>query len=561
MEIADLFFCGRRDSNPHKKLGRLLCYHYTTPAFGLVIIFFCGGFWDIKKMGNMESFTKTRESFSAEYKKIQRINGAIALLQWDAETIMPKASRENRAEQIATLAAIEHGLSTGDGLRKLFENTNNEFEKLSKEEQLAFPTWKREAQVFQKEWERKTKLSEDFVGRWSKLTSISQGVWEKARNENDWKSFEPVLAEVITLSKRKTELFGFSEEPYNALLEEFEEGITGKQLEDLFLQLKKDLIPIVKQGKKFSNPFPHAIAIEKQQQFNEKLPIFLGLQKDHYRLDTSAHPFSTTIGKNDQRITTRYSTSDPISSIFGILHETGHSLYEAGLSTMEDYPSILSQALSFGIHESQSRLWENLIGRSAEFWEYYYPTLLKDFGLTETEVPLKKFLQFVNSVEPSLIRVEADPVTYNLHIILRFELERDLLNGKIHVVDLPELWNQKIQESFGLKVSKNSEGVLQDVHWSAGYFGYFPTYSLGNIYASQIFDAFCKQNSNFLNSGETKGTLSKTGDLSGLLEFLRSNLHRLGRIESINDTIVKITSLKPDSKFLLQDLQKIVKLF
>ncbi|EMY04491.1 thermostable carboxypeptidase 1 family protein [Leptospira interrogans str. 2002000626] len=238
----------------------------------------------------------------------------------------------------------------------------------------------------------------------------------------------------------------------------------------------------------------------------EALPSILGLSSKMSRLDASEHPFSTSLGSKDKRITTRYDLKDPLSSIFSILHETGHSLYEIGISEIEGGPSPLHDSVSLGVHESQSRLWENQVGRSLEFWEMYYPILLENLNITKQELSFSDLFSYINQSTPSLIRVEADQITYNLHIILRFEIERELINGKIQVYELPEIWNSKMKEMFGIVVSSDREGVLQDVHWSGGAFGYFPTYTLGNIYSAQLFQTFLKQNPNFQTTVKEKKT-------------------------------------------------------
>ena len=255
------------------------------------------------------------------------------------------------------------------------------------------------------------------------------------------------------------------------------------------------------------------------------------------------------MGAKDKRITTRYQLDDPISSIFGVLHETGHALYEFGIANMKHYPSPLSSAVSLGVHESQSRLWENQVGRSRSFWDHYYPIMLKEFSIYHYDLPFEDFYKFINSVSKSKIRVEADQVTYNLHIILRFEIERDLISKKIRVKDLPEVWNLKMKDFFDLKIDNDAEGVLQDVHWSGGSFGYFPTYTLGNIYSAQLFNKFLETHQSFWDD------VSKRGNFSALNIWLNKNIYSKGRLLEPKDLIKHATGENPNSEYLIKYLK------
>lgn len=333
-------------------------------------------------------------------------------------------------------------------------------------------------------------------------------------------------------------------------MENYEPGERAANLEKLFFNLKNNLKPLVARGKKFPNPFQKEIPIYLQNKLGEALPSILGLSSKMSRLDASEHPFSTSLGSKDKRITTRYDLKDPLSSIFSILHETGHSLYEIGISEIEGGPSPLHDSVSLGVHESQSRLWENQVGRSLEFWEMYYPILLENLNITKQELSFSDLFSYINQSTLSLIRVEADQITYNLHIILRFEIERELINGKIQVYELPEIWNSKMKEMFGIVVSSDREGVLQDVHWSGGAFGYFPTYTLGNIYSAQLFQTFLKQNPNF------QTTVKEKKDFSSLLNWLRQNVHWKGKFYSAEELIRLATNTNPDSSYLVQYLEK-----
>ncbi|NBU99636.1 MAG: carboxypeptidase M32, partial [Spirochaetia bacterium] len=330
----------------------------------------------------------------------------------------------------------------------------------------------KEIEVLEKERSRSKKLPVELVEEFSRVTNQAHGVWASAKKNKNFGEFKDSLKRIVELSRETAECYGYKEERYNGLLEGYEPDTKARDLDELFKHLKNTLIPIVQEGKSYPNPFKSSVSSEYQTILNKKLPKLLGLSDDVSRLDISLHPFSTSLGSKDKRITTRIQETDPLSSIFSVLHETGHALYEYGLGTMTEYPSPISQALSYGIHESQSRLWENQIGRSRAFWNFLYPIMLKDFQIYHYDLPFEEFFKYVNSVQKTKIRVESDQVTYNLHIILRFEIERELISGNLEVEELPAIWNEKMKEFFDLKIDNDAEGVLQDVHWSGGSFGY-----------------------------------------------------------------------------------------
>lgn len=485
------------------------------------------------------------ESYRKFWKQYTRLGDITSLLHWDSEVMMPEDGREERAEQISQLSSLSHQMFTGDESKRHIENLKNLISKTGLESY----SLKRELEILERDRDRAIKLPLNLVERFSKLTNLAHGLWADAKKNKDFKSFEPTLSEITELSIEMAECYGYKQERYDALLEGYEVGTNASDLEKLFLHLKNSLIPIVNEGKYYPSPFKKPISVEFQKAFNEKLPELLGLPASASRLDISVHPFSTSIGAKDKRITTRYYVTDPLSSIFGVLHETGHALYEYGVGQMKDYPSPLTSAVSLGIHESQSRLWENQVGRSRAFWEYFYPILLKEFNIYHYDLPFNEFYNHVNSVNKSKIRVEADQVTYNLHIILRFEIERDLISGKIKVSDLPEVWNTKMKESFDLKIENDSEGVLQDVHWSGGAFGYFPTYTLGNIYSAQLFHHFFETHQSFWDD------LIKRGDMSSLHKWLGQKVYSHGRILDPKELIKEATGEEPKSDYLIKYLK------
>ncbi|WP_206698695.1 carboxypeptidase M32 [Leptospira stimsonii] len=489
---------------------------------------------------------KSFAEYRVAYREIWTLRNILSVLHWDSEITLPEGGRTERGDQIGLLSGLIHSKYAGEKFYALAEKAREENEKkiLPGQEERRV-----ELRILFKDLNRSRCLSQELVEEFSVTTSKAHAVWAKARKENKFSDFAPTFSKIVDLCKKQTECYGFDTEAYDALLEGYEPGERASHLENLFFNLKNSLKPLVARGRQVGNPFPREIPILLQRMLGEKLPSILGLSPQISRLDASEHPFSTSLGGKDKRITTRYDLKDPLSSIFSILHETGHSLYEAGISEIKGGPSPLHDSVSLGIHESQSRLWENQIGRSLEFWEMYYPILMNSLDLKESELGFSKLFSYINQSSPSFIRVEADQITYNLHIILRFEIERALINGKIQVSELPDLWNAKMKDLFGISVPSDREGVLQDVHWSGGAFGYFPTYTLGNIYSAQLFHSFSKKNPEFSKQ------VTNEKDFSSLLGWLRENVHCKGKILSAEDLIRSATGADPDSSYLVSYLE------
>jgi carboxypeptidase Taq len=405
-----------------------------------------------------------------------------------------------------------------------------------------------------REWrrtfERATRIPPDLAEALAKAAAEGETAWEKARPQNDWPGFLPFLERLVDLSRQEAEALGYTTEPYDALLDGYEVGETAAGLESLFRHLRESLVALVDAIRGSSRTpevgvlhrhYPRAL----QEQFSREAVVKIGYDFEAGRLDPTAHPFSTGLGPGDVRITTRYDENFFSTAFFGTLHETGHALYNQGLPP-EHWGTPRGQSISLGIHESQSRMWENLVGRSMGFWEHFFPQAQALFPALQ-DVSLETFHFAINQVAPSLIRVEADEVTYNLHIIFRFELERSLINGGLQARDLPEAWSAKIQEYLGLTPPDDRDGVMQDVHWSGGYFGYFPTYTLGNIYAAQFFTKA---------SGELgdPAKLFAQGEFEGLLAWLRRNIHSQGSRYRPRDLVRVVTGEDLDSRFLIKYL-------
>lgn len=448
---------------------------------------------------------------------------------------MPSGAAEFRAQQIALIASQIHKLKTSTKFSHLLnqlidlESGHINDPSLSDAEKGALREWRRDHL-------KAIKLPTSFVKTLAIATSKACHTWIRARKESKFSLFAPHLEKIVQLNQKKAELLGYQDHPYDALLDLFEPEMSSSKLIPLFARLKPALTTLVEKIQK-AHPVDTSFlekdfSPEVQLQFGKKLLTALGFLPENSRLDLSAHPFCTPLHPYDTRMTTRISAQDLMSNIFSVIHEGGHGLYHQGLPA-EAFGSPLGEAISLGIDESQSRWWETRIGRTLPFWTYFFPQLQHAFPQLKTTT-LEQFYHGINRVKPSFIRVEADEVTYNLHIILRFEIEKALIEGSIRVKDVPEIWNQKMQETLAITPSKDSEGCLQDIHWSIGCIGYFPTYTLGNLYAAQFFAAFEKTHP------EWKERVAK-GDLAFIREWLRLNIHQWGRQYTADELTLKIT--------------------
>lgn len=454
---------------------------------------------------------------------LRRIN---ALLGWDQETYMPEGSWEARAKQSQTLEILEHKLFINEDTKKLVDKIiNNKAERSIHH--------KRMLDIFVKDYEKSAKIPTSFVENYSLAKSKANESWKKARKKGEFNLFEKDLDKLIELTIQRTNYLGFEKNPYNALLDEYEEGANYESLSTIFIQLKKETIRLSKKyiGKRnYELPNSDNFNLSKAKQLKLCKEIAKALCFDFFngRLDASHHPFTTSFSKYDVRITTRFDTKDVFNALYSTIHEVGHGLYEQGLDSAL-YNTFAEEGTSLGIHESQSLIWENNICRSLEFWIWALPLLKKTFPKEFNQVSEMDMFKVCNQVEYSYIRTESDELTYNLHIILRFEIENELINKKLKTKDIPERWNELFKEMTGLTIENNNNGCLQDIHWSFGGFGYFPTYSLGKLYAASLmkqmqleFDVMNKiQNGEFLT----------------LRNWLRDNIHQWGRLKTPSQII------------------------
>jgi len=468
--------------------------------------------------------------------KIHNYGSILTLLHWDQETHMPPGGITARSHQIAQLSTLIHEEKTSHKFKSCLEKLTHlssgkpRIKGLSKPQLAAVREW-------HKDFVRATKLPSSFVKTFSQTTSEASQVWSVAKKENNFKLFAPFLEKILGLCREKAEIMGFEEHPYDALLETYEPCMTSARVGAIFAGLQKELTHIlgkIKSCRQIDNRFLHTKVDDAKQMelvhfLLSKLPMDMGFT----RLDISSHPFSLALHPHDSRITTRILPNAFMSNIFSVLHEAGHSFYEMGLP-LEHWGTPLSEAASLSIHESQSRWWEALIGRSLPFWEYFYPFLQKALPSMLKKISLERFYRAINRVSPSFIRVEADEVTYCLHVILRFEIEKELISGTLQVSDLPEAWNSKMKEYLGITPPSNSQGCLQDIHWSLGDFGYFPTYALGNLFSAQFFHTFAKEHPDW----EEKVS---EGELGFVRNWLKTNIHRWGRTYNSDDLAKKVT--------------------
>jgi carboxypeptidase Taq len=472
-------------------------------------------------MTGARAITELRERLAT----IADLDAAAAVLSWDQETYMPSGAIEARAAQLTTLARLSHQAFVDDRVGELLESTAAELGDAPYDSDDASLL-----RVTRRDRERAIRLPGDLVARLARATSLGQQAWQEARATARFADFAPHLDTIVSLAREKAEALGYAERIYDPLLDEYEPGMTTTQLETVFDALRRELVPLVAElgppaaAARAQHPPPpldRSFDAAAQWQFGIAVMNDFGFDFERGRQDRSAHPFSTAFAATDVRVTTRIHEDFLPAGLFGTLHECGHALYEQGVaSALARTP--LAGGASLGVHESQSRLWEILVGRSRAFWTHYYEPLRAAFPGVLDDVDIGAFYAAINHVCPSLIRVEADEVTYNLHIMLRFELEKDLLEGRLAVADLPEAWNAGMHSHLGITPGNDADGVLQDIHWSMGAIGYFPTYTLGNLMSAQI----------FARIGEDVPDLRErtaAGEFGALLGWLRTHIHRYGR--------------------------------
>lgn len=449
------------------------------------------------------------------------LGAAASVLSWDQQTHMPPGGGRARAEQLSTLRRLTHEMFTAPQTRALLEAAEAEagsFDPDSDEAALVRMT--------RRDYDRSTKLPSDFVAERTRAAATSVEVWRKARPANDFALFRPHLEQMVDFARRTADYIGFEEHPYDALLDGFEPKMTSREVTALFATLRERTVPLVRAIAERGDVVDASFLKRKtdeatQEAFGREVAEQFGYDFSRGGLTRAPHPFATGFSRDDVRITTRFDPHNLTSAFLAILHEAGHAMYAQGVSPTLERTNLAGGA-GLGVHESQSRMWENLVGRSRPFWTRYFPRLREFFPEQLADIDAETFYRAVNRVTPSLIRVEADEVTYNLHIILRYELELALLEGALEAKDLPDAWNGRMQKFLGIIPPTDADGVMQDIHWSTGSIGYFPTYTVGNVMSAQLFDAARRAHPSVM---EQIGR----GEFGTLLGWLRENVHVHGR--------------------------------
>jgi carboxypeptidase Taq len=465
--------------------------------------------------------------------EVTDLNRASALLEWDQETYMPPGGVTARSEQFSTLHRLAHARFTAGDVGQLLLELEDETAGLpfdSTEASLV--------RVTKRDYDKDRRVSSELVSEIARAGSAAYPVWQKARHDADFKLFAPVLDKNLELNRRLADALGYEDRPYDALLGYYEPGMTTDELESIFAELKKAIVPLVADIARNAESVDDRLlyrGFDPDVQIKYALDVVtkLGYDLQRGRQDISTHPFSTSFGPGDVRITTRVSRDFFNECLFGSIHESGHAMYNQGIGDDIDRTPLWGGA-SPGVHESQSRLWENLVGRSHPFWKHFFPSLRSVFPEQLRGVDDEAFFKAVNKSYPSLIRVEADEVTYNLHVLLRFELENDLLEGRLKVADLPEAWNELVKTYLGIDVPNDREGVLQDIHWSYVGFGVFPGYTLGNLIGAQLMEKIRTDLPDL-------DAQIEAGQFAALLGWLRKNVHQHGRKFTPNELLERAT--------------------
>jgi carboxypeptidase Taq len=489
------------------------------------------------------------ESLQKRSREIAGYNSAASLLAWDQETYMPPKAGAFRAEQLSQMAGLTHALGTAPEVGDWLKACEDHLPACADEEETAH----RAANVreWRRDYDRETKLPARLVEELARTSSLARETWAQARRGSNFAVFAPWLEKILVLVREQADCWGYTTCAYDALLEGYEPGARVAELAPMFADLQKQLTPLLPRLQKVTGGIDPArlegnYPVAAQEVLNRRVAEAIGFDFEAGRIDTTVHPFCTEMGPKDCRMTTRYNEKDFTGSLSGVMHEAGHGMYTQGLDAAY-FGTPMGTYVSLGIHESQSRLWENQVGRSRDFWEVWYPRAREIFpGLGE--LPQEEFWLLINRVAPSHIRVEADEATYNLHVILRFEIEQRMVSGELAVADLPAAWNARFEEIFEIPVPDDARGCLQDTHWAMGAIGYFPTYTLGTLNSAQLFAAALKQ----VPGLEKELKEAKYGRL---LTWLQEKIHRHGRRYSPSELIERATGERPSGAYFIDYLK------
>ena len=465
--------------------------------------------------------------------EVSDLNSAAALLGWDQQVNMPPGGAEARGNQLATLSKLSHQIFTSDEVGKLLEELGSGAAGLGPDDEAM-------VRVAKRDYEKATRVPSSYIAEMAVISTQAHEAWVEARKKSDFSIFRPHLEKIVEMVHKYVSFFPPADHPYDTLLDDYEPGMKTADVQAIFNGLRPKQVELIKriaESKQVKDSFLHKKYDEKKLlDFGVEVVTRFGYDWSRGRQDKAAHPFETTFSINDVRITTRFEQDNPLATLFSTMHESGHAMYEQGINPAYERTP-LQRGASLGMHESQSRMWENLVGRSLPFWKYFFPRLKKVFPSQLGSVDLKTFYKAINKVEPSLIRVNADEATYNLHIMLRLELEIGMVEGKIAVKDLPEIWNTKMKEYLGIVPPNDALGVLQDIHWSGGSIGYFSTYALGNLISAQLWEKINK------DIPDLEEQIRK-GKFDALLGWLRANIHTHGRKYDPQDLVQRVTGSK-----------------
>ena len=487
------------------------------------------------------------DQFKTLLAEVADLNNVQELLGWDQQTYMPQGGAEARGNQLATIGKISHQKFTSDEIGILLGDLEKEFEGADPDSDDL-----RLLKVTRHDYDQATRVPAEFVAEFAVVTSKAFEAWMEAREKSDFAIFQPHLEKVVELNQRYVSFFPPADHPYDVLLDQFERGMKTADVKAIFEALRPQQVELLKaiaEKSQVDDSFLHVEYDEKTMwDFSEVIATKFGYDWERGRQDKAAHPFTTNFSINDVRITTRFEVDNPTVMLFSTMHETGHGLYELG-SKQSYERTPLAGGASLAVHESQSRMWENLVGRSLPFWEHFYPEFQKLFPAQVGNVDLDTFYKGLNKVESSLIRVNADEATYNMHIMLRLELEIDMVEGAVAVKDLPEIWNAKMEEYLGILPPDDAKGVLQDIHWAYGSMGYFSTYALGNLISAQLWE---KITTDIPDLSEQ----FRVGEFGALLEWLREKIHMHGSKYEPQELVQRVTGSKIDSAAYVRYLKQ-----
>lgn len=477
--------------------------------------------------------------------EVSDIYAAASVLGWDQQVSMPPGGNDARGQQLGTLGKVAHEKATSDEVGKLLQDLKRELPNDDSDDAALI-------RLTARNYDKATRVPSSFVSKQAVVTSQAFQAWVEAKHKSDFSIFRPHLEKVVELVQEYVSFFPPAEHPYDILLDDFEPGMKTSEVQEIFGGLRPKQVKLLKAisaAKPIKDDFLYKSYNEKKVwNFSEKIITKFGYDFSRGRQDKAPHPFQTTFSVNDTRITNRFESDNPLATLFSAMHEAGHAMYEQGSNPAYERTP-LAGGTSLAVHESQSRMWENLVGRSLPFWEHFYADLKKTFPAQLDGISTKSFHKAINKVEPSLIRVNADEATYNMHIMLRLEIEIGLVEGSFAVKDLPEIWNTKMRDYLGIVPPNDAQGVLQDVHWSSGLMGYFSTYALGNLVSAQLWE---KINADIKDLDEQ----IRKGKFDELLGWLREKVHIFGHKYDPQDLVQKVTGSKINSAAYVRYLNK-----